>query len=224
MALIVIHHTIADNFDVDPQYSVATNGRILQGMLVGLNANGFVNRAGNNASAPASVSASDDTDGTSANNYVLPLGIAGDSLSDEYRESAYAADLVIGHGRQVNGAYVAPMRWTSNRVSDFYNETLASGKMTVYIGSGRFATDQYDASQTYYVGQPLYPADSTNLPGVSNSTSDFFTNQSNSSNARRVGYVAAVPTAYPSGVPGVDSPSVETSMSLGTFLTVILSI
>jgi hypothetical protein len=213
MALIVVHHTIADNFDVDPQYTVATNGRILQGMLVGLNSSGYAQRAGN------------DTTASSGNNSILPLGLAGDSISDEYRESAYAADLVIGAGRQTSaGAYVAPMRWTSNRVSDFYNEALASGKLTVYIGSGRFATDQYDASQTYVVGQPVYPADATNNPGTSNSTAGMFTNQTNSAKARKVGYVAQVPTMYPSGVPGVDAPSINTSMSLGTFLTVHLSI
>jgi hypothetical protein len=189
MALIVVQHNVVDNFDVDPNYSISSSGRILAGMLVGIDTNGYVQKSQHTAVG------------------VLPLGIAGDSISDEYKTTAYSADLVINP----KGA----KRWTSNRVSDFYNETLASSKMTVYVGSGRFATDQYVLSDTWTgtQGAKVY----SNSVGL-------FTTNSNSSAARPVGYVVAPPTDYPSGVPGVDSPAVENSMSLGKFLTVHLSI
>lgn len=196
MALIVIHHTIADNFEVDPAYSVSTSGRILAGQIVGLNSSGYV--------VPA-----DSTN--------LPLGIAGDSISDEYKTTAFSADLVVSPGRAINNgaSHTAGTRWTSNRVSDMFNETLASGLMTVYIGAGKFASDQYDITRTYVPGNLLY----TNASGK-------FTLSTGSGavTGRKVGYIAKTTTDYPSGVPGVDSPSVANSMSLGTFLTFHLSI
>jgi len=189
MALIVVQHNVVDNFDVDPNYSISSSGRILAGMLVGLDTNGYVAKAVNTGTG------------------VTPLGIAGDSISDEYKITAYGADLVINP----KGA----KRWTQTRVSDFYNETLASGKMTVYVGAGRFATDQYQVADSWTgsQGQKVY-----------STAAGLFTLSSNAGAARPVGYVAAPPSAYPSGVPGVDSPSVENSMSLGNFLTVHLSI
>lgn len=193
MALIVIQHSVVDNFDVDPSQDPKTNP-IYAGMLVGLNTSGYVDNA-------QSVGASG----------VQPLGIAGDSIADEYRTTAYSAELIINP----KGA----KRWTSNRVSDFYNETLASGKMTVYFGGGRFATDQYATGDnwTNSQGKKVYPDDS-GLFTLSTGTS-----------ARPVGYVVKPPSGYPSGVPGVDTDpvfgaAVENSMSLGTFLTVHLSI
>lgn len=189
MALIVLQHDVVDNFDVDPNYSISSSGRILAGAIVGLDSNGYVALADKTTTG------------------VLALGIAGDSISDEYRITTYGADLIISP----KGA----KRWTSPRVSDFYNETLASGKMTVYFGGGRFATDQYLGSDSWTTsrGKAVY----SNAVGQ-------FTLSSNSSASRQVGYVAAPPTDYPSGVPGVDSPSVENSMSLGQFLTVHLNL
>lgn len=196
MALIVIHHTIADNFEVDPTYDVTSSNRILQGQIVGLNSSGYVAVA----------------DGTN-----LPLGIAGDSISDEYRTTAFSAELVVSPGRALNSGatHSAGKRWTSNRVSDMFNETLASGKMTVYLGSGVFASDQYDVTRTYVPGNVLY----TNTSGKFTLSTG-----SGAQTARAVGYVKEAPRDYPSGVPGVDSPSVANSMSLGSFLTFALSI
>jgi hypothetical protein len=134
------------------------------------------------------------------------LGLAGDSLSDEYKTTAYSTDLIISP--------TGKKRYTSNRVSDMFNETLASGKMTVYFGSGKFATDQYAVSDTYVQGSPVYATAGGKLAASAGT----------GSLARQVGYVAAVPTEFPSGVPGVDSPTVEMSMSLGKFLTFYLSI
>src|SRR4051812_15961346 len=108
MALIVLQHSVVDAFDVDPAFSVTSSTRILQGMMVGLNTSGYV-------SLPTTT--------------VAPLGVAGDSISDEYKTTAYSDRLVISP----TGA----KRYTSNRVSDMFNETLASGKMTVYITGGK---------------------------------------------------------------------------------------
>lgn len=187
MALIVLQHSTVDSFDIDPDYAaLGASSRILAGMLVGLDSNGYLAKAS----------------GT-----VLPLGIAGDSMTDEYQTTAYSASLVVSP----TGA----TRWTSNRVSDMFNETLASGKMTVYFGSGKFATDQYYIQDSWSSnrGAALYVA--ANAHGL-------FTLNSNTS--RVVGYVLAAPTDYPSGVPGVDDPHVDNSMSLGTYLTVQLLI
>jgi hypothetical protein len=201
MALIVLHHTIADNFQVDPTITWNSTNRLVAGTIVGLNSSGYVqipNATAANAGG------------------VAPLGIAGDSASDAYKTDALSADLVVSPGRALNGGatHVAGMRWTSNRVSDMFNETLASGEMTVYIGSGLFATDQYVATDTFIQGQPVY-ATATGQVTVTSGSNGL---------ARHVGYCKNTPTDYPSGVPGVDAPSVQNSMSLGQFLTFFLSL
>jgi len=69
---------------------------------------------------------------TVANPDSQSIGIAGDSaLTAEGQTTAYSAQLTIG----ANGA---GSRWTENRVSDFYDETSASQKITVYNGGGKF--------------------------------------------------------------------------------------
>jgi hypothetical protein len=193
MALLVQHFTVVDSFDVDPTATIASNNYIVAGMVVGLNSSNYLSRP----------SAS-----------VYPLGIAGDSWTNEYQTTAYSAQLVVSAG----GA----RRWTTNRVSDMFNEALASGKLTVYIGSGVFATDQYlKAGQTWTVGAPVYAT----------SEGQFTSSVGSSFLTRPVGYVKAAPTSYPSGVPGADTDPVfgaatqnGTTMSLGQFLTIHLSI
>ena len=182
MSIIVLQHTVADNFEVDPDWAVSTDGRISAGTLVGLDSTGFVKKAG----------------------LTDALGIAGDSLSDEYQTTPYSAELVISS----KGA----RRWTQNRIDNYFNETLASGKMTVYTVGGLFGTTEYVHNLSYTPGAKLY------------STSAGLFTPSDAGSARVVGYVSKAPSAYPSGVPGVDSPSVANSMSLGTYLVVQLSI
>jgi len=181
MAIIVLQHTVADNFNVDPAYSIPVSGRIPAGTLVGLTSAGFVKKAG----------------ATDA------LGIAGDSLSDEYRTTPLSADLIISP----SGA----KRYTQNRVDNYFNETLASGKMTVYTAGGLFGTSEYVLNLTYTPGLPLF------------SNAGLFT-VTNPGSGRAVGYVRSAPGEYPSGVPGVDAPSAQNSISLGRFLFVQLSI
>jgi hypothetical protein len=90
----------------------------------------------------------------------IPYGIAGDTKST----SASAMPGVTGD-------------WQS-RVSDYFDETKASSKMTVYHSGGEFATDQF----------------------ASNGQLDTVDTQSSGIVAR---LIQAAGT-YPSGVPGVD--------------------
>lgn len=178
MALIEIYHVVAD------MYPVADSQTIREGMAISLNTDG---------------------EAEAANATDVVFGIAGDntasSSTDANKATPYSANLTIG-------ASGASQKWTENRVSDAYNETLASGKMTVYTGGGKFATDQY-AAVTFAVGEGLYSDANGLLTNVDGGGSV-------------VGTVVATPTAYPSGVPGTDTT--DGSLSLGTFLTFILNV
>jgi hypothetical protein len=82
-----------------------------------------------------------------------------------------------------------------NRVSDMFDETKASGKMTVYHSGGEFATDQFAANvSSANPGDDLYAA---------NGVLDTF-DQSGGTTAVVVGRLTQAAGAYPSGVPGID--------------------
>ena len=134
----------------------------------------------------------------------VPLGIAGDSKSTT-GGTPFHADLVINASGGV--------RSTENRVSDFFDETSASGRMTVYTSGGKFASNRYETVNagvpvTYTVGAPLFVNDSGALTTRNTAT-------------HRVGTVVAVPGPFESGVPGTD---VNGSMTLGNFVTFILNV
>lgn len=79
-----------------------------------------------------------------------------------------------------------------NRVSDYFDETKASAKMTVYHSGGEFATDQFAtnvASAT--IMAPLY---------AQNGVLETLSTQSQVI----VAYLVKAAGTYPSGVPGVD--------------------
>ena len=83
-----------------------------------------------------------------------------------------------------------------NRVSDGFNETKASGKITVYHGGGEFATDQFvdtnmDAA---HVGYYLKASESTGT----------LTLDGAAKTADSVAMLVQPAGAYPSGVPGTD--------------------
>jgi hypothetical protein len=83
-----------------------------------------------------------------------------------------------------------------NRVSDGYDETKASAKLTVYHGGGEFATDQFvdtnmDAA---HVGQYLKVSESTGT----------LTLDGAAKTADSVAMLMQPAGAYPSGVPGTD--------------------
>ena len=138
------------------------------------------------------------------------FGIAGDSAIATGPNKPYGASVVV------NGA--GGTRGTSNRVSDFFNETVGSGKITVYTGIGEFYTDQYNTAGSYTPGAPLYTASTGKL-----------TNTNASGNS--IGFTIDGPRAYPSGVPGVDdggvtgaNTTINGSLSLGTYLRFYMNI
>lgn len=96
-----------------------------------------------------------------------------------------------------------------NRVSDSYDETKASGRVTLYHAGGRFASNQYVAAPvaTYTPGCALYVSSGGLL------TPDA------SANAQVVATCVAVPAAFPSGVPGID---ITGSLTLGNYIDFIL--
>lgn len=116
-------------------------------------------------------------------NYV-PYGIAGDTKS-----TTASAMPGIASGWQ-------------NRVSDYFDETKASGKMTVYHSGGEFATDQFVYAN---VGSATPYAALYAFNGLFNAGTD-------TQSSGVVAYLTQAAGAYPSGVPGTD---VNGDMSLG---------
>ncbi len=138
------------------------------------------------------------------------FGIAADSAKSTGPNKPYGSSLVV------NG--LGSTRATQNRVSDFFNETVGSGKMTVYTGIGEFFTDQYETAGSYSVGTALFVSSNGKLTNTDGS-------------GTCVGMVIDGPRAYPSGVPGVDdagvtgvTSAVNGSLSLGTFLRFYMNI
>lgn len=174
----------------------ATTGTIAAGMIVNFDANGNI--------IPA------DAVGH------MPVGVAGDTKRQATGlNNVSSAAVVIG----ANGAQTAN---TQNRVSDSYNETLASGMITVYTGGGEFWTDQYStvttagAALNWEIGAALC-ADI----GAGTTTAGQITNSPAGGKVWYVGTLTGVPQALPSGVPGTD---IQGSISFGTYIRFILNI
>jgi len=97
-----------------------------------------------------------------------------------------------------------------NRVSDYFDETKASGKITVYHSGGEFATDQFATNVASATpGDLLYG----NALGVLDTSDESDATATSAFGIRPVGQVtswSATPLpgstagTYPSGVPGVD--------------------
>jgi hypothetical protein len=139
------------------------------------------------------------------------VGIAGDSaLTQEGQTTAYSAQLTIG----ANGA---GNRWTENRVSDFFDETTASQKITVYNGGGKFwiSSDLLDADATIAGGTYLIPSAATTAGEWDDAGS------AGTETAIAVGGVQG----YDSGVPGTDvTNGPGGSISLGDYFPIILRV
>lgn len=134
------------------------------------------------------------------------FGVAGDSaLTSEGRTTAYSAQVVIG----ANGAAT---RWTENRVSDFYDETKASQRCTVYTGGGKFwiSTDLITGAAGVVAGNLFEVGGTDGFWGI---TAGAAVNE-------LVGIAASDVTAYPSGVPGTDTT--DGSITLGNYIAMIL--
>ena len=193
MALIEVYHTIASNFLVNSNTAAITEGMGVT--LVASDAASTVKRKS----------------GASE----ICIGIAGDSKASSGPNKPYGASVVVSG----TGTVVA----TQNRVSDMFNETSASGRVTVYTGIGEFYTDQWDTSVPtgqWQVGGDLY----VNSSGTLTPTS--------SGNGNQVGRLLASMSPYPSGVPGgfddpnslTDNNSIDGSTSLGSFIHFMMNI
>jgi len=193
MALIPVYHQFAGNFNVNPSSTwQALSGSWVR--LTELDSNTYIQ--------PITVA----TQST--------LGVLGDSRHSSASGSGYSADLIIG-------AYplsppVGRVRPTQNRASDMFDETLSSGMATVYFGGGDFWTDQFE---TLTGGSPIdyNPGDDLYL-----SANGIITNVGTTGTNPRVGILIEDPKAYPSGVPGTDTP--DGSLSLGTFMHFVMNI
>ena len=185
MALIVEYHVIADMYPV-------SSTSITAGMIVSLNA------AGQAIPATAGLDPG-----------VQAVGIAGDSsLTTAGQTTAYSAQVVIG-------ADGAGTRWTENRVSDFYDETVASQKITVYNGGGKFwiSENLWDAAASVTPGLPV---------GVTTGGTPGEWEETTVTDDDICGLAVSVNTAYDSGVPGTDTT--DGSITLGNYSAVICRI
>ena len=110
----------------------------------------------------------------------IPYGIAGDTKADDASSMPG-----ISSGWQ-------------NRVSDYFDETASSGKMTVYHSGGQFYTDQYSANVAGLTGanimQALYAKD-----GLLDTV-----DQDGATVLPIVARLLAAPGDVMSGVPGID--------------------
>jgi len=188
MALIVEYHVVADMYPVG-------DTAISAGMIVSLNAAGNV--------IP-----------TAGADSAITLDVAGDSaLAGQGQTTAYADQVLIGAGGGFSSGAGGTQRWTENRVSDFYDETAASDKITVYNGGGKF-----------WVSSDLIGAASA-APAI-NSIMESSATAGNwdvgaAAADTTVGICVAAAQAYPSGVPGTD---VQGSITLGDYFCVTLRI
>lgn len=160
---------------VADHYPVASGQEIIEGQLVKLNSSGEVVIA----------------DGSSGE---VVLGVAGDTKSTSVSGLPTVNNARLGTGG-TSEAFV-------NRVSDTFDETKASGRMTVYHSGGKFATNRFNAG-TYSVGDALYAASDGDFTNVA------------STSMQIVAYLTKVPGAFESGVPGID---VNGSITLGSYI------
>lgn len=175
MALIPLYFVVADH------YPVAAGQEIIEGQWVKQNTDGDIvicDTAGENA-----------------------LGIAGDTKSTSVSGLPTLNAATIGGG-DTPGTPVVSTKQFVNRASDSYDETKASGRITVYHSGGKFATDKYGTIIST-PGLPLYVNTSGNLTTTSAGA------------AVVVARLTKAPADYPSGVPGTD---VNGSITLGSYL------
>jgi hypothetical protein len=241
MALIEVYHVVAANWPIN---ATATDD-IPQGALVGLDSNGYVVLADMGTAGPTGAK-------------VRPLGIAGDTRSQgttAYTENSGSAQSrnpkTSLEGALIMGAFANQnrvRRFTQPHVADNYNEVVASGRMTVYHSGGEFWTDQYELIRSngttlvsFTPGAPCYCSTRDSDSDVVGAHGDIIREYGNpggrftdadegsSTDPAIVGYVIQGPTAYPSGVPGTETPFSTlpeggNSLSWGQFLRVKLAI
>jgi len=131
------------------------------------------------------------------------IGVCGDTKSTTQSGLPSTNQNWVG-AAPTQGAFV-------NRVSDSFDETKASGRVTVYHSGGKFLSNQYEAAPqiTWAVGLPLYVSANSRL------TTDA------STSAQIVATCLQIPSAAESGVPGID---VRGSLTLGQYVEFKLEI
>lgn len=229
MALIEVFHVVASQLPIN----ATDSDNIPQGLLVTVNDDGNVVMADGDLASRWPIGIAGDSRSTGVTSYTAE---SGSSLSRNPRTSLTGA-LVVG-------ALGAQQRFTQNRVADNYNETLASGKMTVYHSGGEFWTDQYEIIHsngtqvlTYTPAACLFASGAETAGGAARGEPEtaqrgrFTPEVSATVNgvAPVVGWVLSLPTSYPSGVPGTETgfsalPEGGNSLTWGTFLHVKLGI
>lgn len=207
MALIPVFHVVASNHPIDP--SSATN--LPAGTIVTVNTTtGFIEAC--NGASNWAIGVAADSRSTGVTSYTATSG----APLTRNPETSLEGALVMGTSR--SGHVV--QRYTQNRVSDNYNEVLASGKMTVYQSGGEFWTDQYEIIQRdghspcyYNPGDRLYASHASEATPVGpylgvepeGQRAGRFTDEVSSIN-QVIGVLLEGPLAYPSGVPGTTVP------------------
>jgi hypothetical protein len=112
------------------------------------------------------------------------------------------------------GANGAGSRWTENRVSDFYDETTASQKITVYNGGGKF-----------WISDDLAAGGFTPAAGQVVEAGAVGTWQAYTTVNAALGLSVGATQGYDSGVPGTDTTNGSGgSMTLGDYFPIVLRI
>lgn len=123
------------------------------------------------------------------------LGVAGDAFGGTSSSMPGVGTGYISGGNEVS---------FQNRVSDYFDETKASGKITVYFGGGEFATDQYvdgaDIGDAANQGAFLV----ANLATGTLAYGGAEALQLNAAHTPPVAMLTKAAGTYPSGVPGID--------------------
>jgi len=119
--------------------------------------------------------------------YPVPYGIAGDTKNTT---ASSMPGIVAG--------------W-QNRVSDYFDETKASGKMTVYHSGGEFATDMFTANvSSSSLLDVLYANGDGILDTVDANGNTWKGVGGGTGLIPPVARLTQKPAYYPSGVPGID--------------------
>ena len=121
-----------------------------------------------------------DTQGTNP----IPYGIAGDTKSTTASAMPGVGTAFMGNSATAN---------FQSRVSDYFDETRASGMMTVYHSGGEFATDMFASNVADATPYTALYADDGYLCTAAQSTASGL-----------VAYLITAEASYPSGVPGID--------------------
>jgi len=182
MALVEKYHVVAAQYLVDRVTSVSGGtapADIKEGQWV------FLSKIAAGAEGQAYVRRVDATGGA----VTTVLGVAGDTKSTT--------------GSSMPGVKTG---W-QNRVSDGFDETKASAKITVYMGGGEFATDQFTNSGTTLAATAQLGCFlKVNTDGV------LCYDSNTAKSTSTVAQLTRIAGVYPSGVPGTD---INGDMALG---------